>query len=342
MLKTYLLAPELLECSKLDAGSARDLLQLLEGIATADTFLIPREDLLRFIEDVGRISAPMAPSVKERLLSDLAESRGGILGMDSPTSARSALKRLQRVNTANPHDTVVCASELEACLLRRHLSTESTCALLGEVLKARASEPQGVELHTLPNEAAIDALLGKFFARGEQLVIFDPYIGVKVLRSSAERRFLEIAMTKLLALASVRAHSARHALRVVVVLDRSKLNESFNRAKSKGGVGEFEDFLNDSVSKCRATVASMAPASGSSSIGIEVSIRVATRFQERGLKSSGRYWNIDHQLDDMGELLTALRQIKPTKCAARPYTTMCVEAKQKVLQGIWTDSRTHD
>ena len=345
MLKTYLLAPELLDCSKLDVGRAHDLLSLLGALTTTATFLIPRPDLGPFIQAVGQIPASTAPLLEQLLLNEWSGSGGAIVPLDCPSSSRSTLKRLRDAVTANPHDTVVCASVKEIDHLRKVLGATTICVLLDDALRERTRAPKSVELQKFTSEQAIDEHLGKFFARGDQLIIFDPYIVKKLPTPVTEPGFFELALAKLLALYTAGAHPAYRTLRVAVMIDRSKLKQSFKSAdktSSTGSVLQFDDYMNSAIAECKHSVTRMANAGTTSPIDIEVTIRVSDSFSERGLKSSGRFWNIDHQLDDLGKVLSALRQTKPTKCAARPYTTMCVDAKQKLLQEIWSESRNHN
>jgi hypothetical protein len=302
MLRTYVLHPEFYDGSSFRPRDLANFAGLIEALEKHVTLVVPSPEMEAFIRLVAHPDlGARAEVVVERVMQGLAES-GPAVRPYVPGEERSALERAKRAASVYHADAVIVRDAASASASASGVSFRS----LEVVAKDLAAQPTALGLDQLPNEAAIDAILVRFFRHDDHLVIVDPYLGVNVIRGSGATAFRE-GLSKVLRLWWEKRPGRHPSPCVQFLMDSDK---SRKHAQSTGKPWQSSTSLADIAKELELLVRKECSEGRKGSPAPRVDVRYCDSFTDRGLRSSQRDWDIAHNLDELGKWLQHAR--KPT------------------------------
>jgi hypothetical protein len=314
MLRCYVISPQLFQGPGASGDDATDLLQIFLALRDRVTVAVPREDLMALQTNLidkkrnGRIHEQIHTVIEQ----ELADAGPGIIArpmgehLSAPARARNLAAAL------GVRDILIGAHEQLPREFEGLAGKSTTVA-------AKDLETEGISknLMTFVDEAQLECFLERLLWRAPSITIVDPYLGKK----AAERRHQDASKAmRFILRCAIRAQKSRTTkATLTIVTDRRKLPRPERRPA--GNQTQQEDYAKLAEEQLRNIASGPGGVfdspNESHATNLDITIAFAEDFTIRGVVTSGRVWQIEHDTDDLAYAIDHLRKLVPTRKTRR-------------------------
>jgi len=337
MLRSYVLGPCLLEKPLETDDDRSDFAELLRATQDRVTLVIPREDVESLTKAASRCaSGARGEELRERIMQSLSNSGPEMLVLDGTTGGTPLERAVSALQKSGCTSMIVREPADYAGRLKLDPASckfHPLHSAAREVLK----DEDGQALESMQGLEEIERLIDSFFCIDSRLIIIDPYLFKAAAAEFRDgQRFVGVGLRKLIE-GCVRTARQRNRPAVIQLIgDREKLLAD---KKSELGVARS---LEDVVVWLERWVLSAGTAQAGSRPTLQVRVSSVSHFNSRGIRTSRRTWNIEHNLSDLGKVCTSQGgRAKTRSCTVRIHKPVEAKAIESLIKDAARASSAH-
>ena len=342
MLRVFAISPSLLALPRLPGDGADGFKHLIKRAGEGQSpvsIVVPRDELRSLELLIDRsFEGDQADRLREIFLNLLSDDHPGIV--PCKVSGDGSFGRLVQCARLFEVDAVITGDLDRDARLFNQLGGLGEASLLGvaELEETLDSQPKDVALGKCADESGLAEQIRAVSRLRSVLKVIDPYVGANAV-ASLDQHHKEAAALLHFCKANARlAERLGQRARVQIVYSESKLRLKLKRQNEKEEKKKKIDKqeLLGCAAQIRKRFEELLREVGCS--GNDLDVRVAADdFNDRGVFLSGRYWELRHNLEELGNLIRSFKS-NPRKRSDYPILSTLGPSARDAIRDLVAQS----